>query len=209
MPRLSSYLMHICLLMNCNLPLWMVHKKMSFFHLLSMPYITDIFDSFWWASFWDIMETLMVSYELVSSGGNHMTDNDYLMRRINNSLKAKVSQKRHAVFVVGLSRRKSKINNILKVQIFQNSYFQGFWGVKVGCMGWADLWRSFKSCKLQAYEMQCHPFKGMTITLVPLLLIPPPDLCHQRSTGLSLNVLHLLARAADSFHVCEEPDEYS
>lgn len=57
--------------------------------------------------------------------------------------------------------------------------------------------------------MQCHPFKGMTITLVPLPLIPPLDPSHQRSTRLCLNVLHLLARAAGSFHVCEEPDEYA
>lgn len=32
----------------------------------------------------------MVSYELLSSGGNQMADNDYLIRGINNKLKAKV-----------------------------------------------------------------------------------------------------------------------
>lgn len=148
----------------------------------------------------------MVSYELVSSGGNRTTDGDYLARRIN---------KEQTFFDVacsiccGLSQHEGKINNILKVHIFQNSCFQGFLRVRLGCVGWADLWRSFNSCKLQACEMQCHPFKGMTITSVSLLLIPPPDPCHQRSTRLSLNVLHSLARAAGSFHVCEEPDEYA
>ena len=55
--------------------------------------------------------------------------------------------------------------------------------------------------------MQCHPFMGMTITLVPSFLNPPLDPCRQRSTRPSLNVLHLLARAAGSFHVCTESDE--
>lgn len=58
-------------------------------------------------------------------------------------------------------------------------------------------------------EMLCHPYKGVTITLVPLLLIPPSDPRRQRSTRLSLNVLHSLARAAGGLHVCEEPDEYA
>lgn len=101
---------------------------------------------------------------------------------------------------------------VCKVHIFKKkkkkSNFQGFLeGVKVGCTGWAHLWRSFKSFKLQAVEVHCHPFKGMTITLVSSLLIRPPDSCHQRSTSLSLNVL-LLARAAESFYVCDVSDEY-
>ncbi len=201
--------------MHCNLPLWMILKKMSFFHFFSFiihALHNRYFDSFWWASFWDIMETLIVSYELVTSGGNHMTDNYYLIRWINNKPKGKVFryELQYLPWPVAKKKKcKKKINNIFKVHIFQNSYFQGFLGVRVGCVGWADLWRSFNSCKLQAYEMQCHPFKGMTITLVPLLLIPPPDPCHQRSTRLSLNVLHSLARAAGRFHVCEEPDEYA
>lgn len=36
------------------------------------------------------MKTLMVSYELDGSGGNNTTDNDYVIQRINNKLKAKV-----------------------------------------------------------------------------------------------------------------------
>lgn len=205
--------------MHCNLPLWLVLKRCPFFlfHLLSMPYITEIltvFDE-------PVFEISWSLGKLGSSGGNHMTDNDHFTWRINNNLKAKVFFFSDVACSTccGLLQCKRKINNILEVHISQNSCFQGFYfffniffyfgGVRVGCVGWADLWRSFNSCKLQAYEMHCHPFKGMTITLVPLLLIPPPDPCHHRSTSLSLNVLHLLARAAGSFHVCEESHQYA
>lgn len=51
-----------------------------------MPYITEIltvFDE-------PVFEISWSLGKLVSSGGNHMTDNDHLTWRINNNLKAKV-----------------------------------------------------------------------------------------------------------------------
>lgn len=124
--------------MHCNLPLWMVLKKMSFFffyfffffhsfiiHALHNRY----FDSFWWASFGETTEALMVSCELVSSGGNRATDDDYLIRRVKKKKKNKLEsfQTWPAVVCCGLSqRKKGEINNILEVHMFQNSCFQGF-----------------------------------------------------------------------------------
>lgn len=61
----------------------------------------------------------MVFYELVSPGGNHMTDNDYLMRRINNKLKAEVFSYRLQYLLWPVATQK-EINNVSKVHIFQN-----------------------------------------------------------------------------------------
>lgn len=55
-------------------------------------------------------------------------------------------------------------------EIHSSKVFLG--GVRVGCVVRAHLWRSFNRCELQAYEMQRHPFKGTTITWVPLLFNP-------------------------------------
>lgn len=138
-----------------------------------------------------------------------MTDNDDLIRRINNKLRGKVFRY-GLLYLLHPDAMQKENKSYFKSPHLSKFIHLSFLGeleqVVWGEQTFEDLSTPVSSRPMM---MQCHPFKGMTITLVPLLLIPPPDPCHQRSTRLSLNVLHLLARAAGSFHVCEEPDEYA